>query len=74
MIRTCKTHDVRKQMELTESLWEFEPCAGNYAGQKFPVAVPGCWESHPLFADYSERGFIVKLFRHREMCGSSVKV
>ena len=28
MIRTFKTHYVRKQMELTESLWEFEPCAG----------------------------------------------
>lgn len=63
MIRTFKTHDVRKQMELTESLWEFEPCAGSYAGQKFPVAVPGCWESHPLFADYRGEGIYRKTFQ-----------
>lgn len=63
MIRTFKTHDVRKQMELTESLWEFEPCAGNYAGQKFPVAVPGCWENHLLFADYRGEGIYRKTFQ-----------
>ena len=63
MIRTFKTHDVRKQMELTESLWEFEPCAGNYAGQKFPVAVPGCGENHPLFADYRGEGIYRKTFQ-----------
>lgn len=63
MIRTFKTHYVRKQIELTESLWEFEPCAGNYAGQKFPVAVPGCWENHPLFADYRGEGIYRKTFQ-----------
>lgn len=63
MIRTFKTHYVRKQMELTESLWEFEPCAGNYAGQKFPVTVPGCWENHPLFADYRGEGIYRKTFQ-----------
>ena len=63
MIRTFKTHYVRKQMELTESLWEFEPCAGNYTGQKFPVAVPGCWENHPLFADYRGEGIYRKTFQ-----------
>lgn len=63
MIRTFKTHYVRKQMELTESLWEFEPCAGNYAGQKFPVAVPGCGENHPLFADYRGEGIYRKTFQ-----------
>lgn len=63
MIRTFKTHYVRKQMELTESLWKFEPCAGNYAGQKFPVAVPGCWENHPLFADYRGEGIYRKTFQ-----------
>ena len=74
MIRTFKTHYVRKKMELTESLWEFEPCAGNYAGQKFPVAVPGCWGTIRFLQITEERGFIVKLFRHREMCGLSAKV
>ena len=63
MIRTFKTHYVRKQMELTENLWEFEPCAGNYAGQKFPVAVPGCWENHPIFADYRGEGIYRKTFQ-----------
>lgn len=52
MIRTFATHKIRKQTELTGSLWEFEPCSGRYAGQKFLLAAPGCWESHPLFADY----------------------
>lgn len=65
MIRTFKTHYVRKQMELTESLWEFEPCAGSYAGQKFPVAVPGCWENHPLFADYRGEGIYRKTFQEQ---------
>ena len=63
MIRTFKTHYVRKQMELSESLWEFEPCAGSYAGQKFSVAVPGCWENHPLFADYRGEGIYRKTFQ-----------
>ena len=31
MIRTFKTHEVRMQEELTGSLWEFEPCEGDYA-------------------------------------------
>ena len=31
MIRTFKTHEVRMQEELTESLWEFDPCEVDYA-------------------------------------------
>ena len=63
MIRTFSTHKIRKQTELTGSLWEFEPCSGRYAGQKFLLAAPGCWESHPLFADYRGEGTFRKSFQ-----------
>ena len=46
MIRTFETHEVRKQRELTGSLWEFTPCQGEYKGEKYKVATPCCWESH----------------------------
>jgi hypothetical protein len=63
MIRTFATHKIRRQTELTGSLWEFEPCSGRYAGQKFLLAAPGCWESHPLFADYRGEGIFRKSFQ-----------
>ena len=63
MIRTFATHKIRKQTELTGSLWEFEPCSGRYAGQKFLLATPECWESHPLFADYRGEGIFRKSFQ-----------
>ena len=47
---------------MTGSLWEFEPCSGRYAGQKFLLATPGCWENHPLFADYRGEGIFRKNF------------
>lgn len=62
MIRTFATHKIRKQTEMTGSLWEFEPCSGRYAGQKFLLATPGCWENHPLFADYRGEGIFRKNF------------
>lgn len=62
MIRTFATHKIRKQTELTGSLWEFEPCSGRYAGQKFLLATPGCWENHPLFAAYRGEGIFRKNF------------
>ncbi len=62
MIRTFTTHKIRKQTEMTGSLWEFEPCSGRYAGQKFLLATPGCWENHPLFADYRGEGIFRKNF------------
>ena len=62
MIRTFERHKVRKQTELTGCLWEFEPCCGEYGGQKFTLATPGCWENHPLFADYRGEGIFRKCF------------
>ncbi len=63
MIRTFETHKVRKQTELTGCLWEFEPCCGEYVRQKFMLATPGCWETHPLFADYRGEGVYRKYFQ-----------
>lgn len=62
MIRTFEMHKVRRQTELTGCLWEFEPCCGEYGGQKFTLATPGCWENHPLFADYRGEGIFRKCF------------
>lgn len=56
MIRTFETHEVRKQRELTGSLWEFTPCQGEYKGEKYKVATPCCWESHPKFSGYRGEG------------------
>lgn len=63
MIRAFETHKVRKQTELTGGLWEFEPCCGEYDGQKFTLATPGCWENHPLFANYRGEGIFRKCFQ-----------
>lgn len=48
MIRTFKTHKIRKQTELTQ-LWDFIPKDGC---MPLKVAVPSCWESYPGFANY----------------------
>ena len=44
MIRTFRTHNIRKQQELTGRYWEFSACSGEYAGEKFNVLTPCCWE------------------------------
>lgn len=56
MIRGFKTHETRKQRELTGCLWDFSPCQGENAGNIYKVATPCCWESHPLFASYRGEG------------------
>ena len=56
MIRTFRTHNIRKQQELTGRYWEFSACSGEYAGEKFNVLTPCCWESHPKFAGYRGEG------------------
>lgn len=56
MIRTFETHKIRKQQELTGRLWEFSPSQGEFAGNSYQVAVPGCWENHPDFVNYRGEG------------------
>lgn len=70
MIRTFKTHEVRMQEELTESLWEFEPCEGDYAGTKFQMATPGCFETNPLFANYRGEAY----FRKKITAGGNIRI
>lgn len=62
MIRIFKTHEVRRQRELTGSLWEFTPCQGEYEGEKYKVVTPCCWESHPQFAGYRGEGEYTTVF------------
>ena len=52
MIRTFQTHCIRRQQELTESLWHFTALSGENAGKSFPVATPSCWETYPGFGLY----------------------
>ncbi|MCM1134402.1 MAG: hypothetical protein NC400_02400 [Clostridium sp.] len=63
MIRTFKTNKIRKVTELSDSLWSFSPCDGEFAGKVYPVAVPCCWESLPDFSAYRGVGAFTKEFQ-----------
>ena len=45
-MRMFNTHKIRKTVSL-DGIWDFE-CNG----VKEPMAVPGCWESHPSLLNY----------------------
>lgn len=70
MIRTFTTHKVRKQQELTGSLWEFMPCQGEHSGRTFQVATPCCWETLPDFPDYRGEG----IFRKKFYAGGTIRL
>ena len=56
MIRLFQTHSVRRQHELTGTLWDFTPLHGERAGERFPVLTPSCWENYPGFGAYRGKG------------------
>ena len=56
MIRTFETHKIRRQQELSSSLWKFTALDGELAGKEYLAAVPGCWETMPDFTEYRGRG------------------
>lgn len=62
MIRTFCTNKIRKVTELSDSLWRFSPCDGEFAGKVYPVTVPCCWESLPDFSAYRGVGVFTKSF------------
>lgn len=62
MIRTFQTHRIRKQEELSSSLWEFSPSEGEYAGEKIAVAVPSAWECYPDFETYRGKAVYTRKF------------
>ena len=62
MIRTFQTHRIRRQQELTESLWHFTALSGENAGKSFPVATPSCWETYPGFGLYRGEGKYETIF------------
>lgn len=70
MIRTFKTHKIRKQQELTGSYWTFSPCEGVYAGKSYQVMTPSCWETYPDFAGY--RGESV--YRTQFQAGGNIRL
>ncbi len=63
MIRTFRTNNIRKVTELSDSLWRFSPCDGEFAGRIYPVTVPCCWESLPDFSAYRGVGVFQKEFQ-----------
>lgn len=63
MIRTFCTNKIRKTTELSESLWSFSPCSGEFAGKVYPVTVPCCWESLPDFSAYRGIGLFTRQFQ-----------
>lgn len=70
MIRAFTTHNIRKQQELTGSLWEFIPCQGEYQGRTFQAATPCCWENLPEFSGYRGEG----IFRKKFYAGGTVRL
>ena len=68
MIRTFSTHRVRKQRELTGSIWYFSPMSecehsnkkvstfGKDKEKRYPVVTPCCWENLPGFGNYRGEG------------------
>lgn len=51
MIRTFKTHKIRKMKELSSCLWDFETLSG-VGDCRQQVYVPSCWENYPGTAAY----------------------
>ena len=62
MIRTFCTNKVRKIHEMSDSIWKFIPCDGEFSGREYPVAVPCCWENLPDFSAYRGIGMFTKEF------------
>lgn len=56
MIRTFQTNKIRETRELSGSLWNFFPCAGEHKDEKYSVAVPCCWETVPDLSNYRGTG------------------
>lgn len=52
MLRTFRTHRIRKQTELSGRTWKFTPLGEGIPSDSFPVVVPSCWESYPGFENY----------------------
>lgn len=65
MIRTFQTHHLRKQTELSSSLWTFRALEGEHRDREYSVAVPSCWETYPDFTSYRGTG----LYSRRFSCG-----
>ena len=53
-MRMFNTHKIRKTVSL-DGMWDFE-CNG----VKEPMAVPGCWESHPKLLNFRGKGVYKK--------------
>lgn len=52
MIRTFKTHEIRKNEELSGKLWDFTPMEQGYENKICKFFVPGCIETYPGFGNY----------------------
>lgn len=56
MLRTFKTHEIRTQIELSGTTWDFQVLEGEQAGMSGKMSIPGCWETYPGLENY--RGMV----------------
>lgn len=61
MIRTFKTHKIRKMKELSSCLWDFETLSG-VGDCRQQVYVPSCWENYPGTAAYTGKARYCRTF------------
>lgn len=47
---------------MSDSIWKFIPCDGEFTGREYPVVVPCCWENLPDFSAYRGVGVFTKEF------------
>lgn len=64
MIRTFRTHTVRKTEELSGSLWDFRFIGeGSETAEKRRVCVPSCWETYPGLENRRGKGSYARTFQ-----------
>lgn len=64
MIRTFQTNKIRETRELSGSLWNLSPCAGEHKDEKYSVAVPCCWETVPDLSNYRGTGLFSRTMQY----------
>lgn len=62
MIRTFETHGIRKNRELSSSLWDFCTLEGEHKNKNRKVAVPSCWETYPYTLRYRGKASYAREF------------
>lgn len=62
MVRAFPTHKIRKNTELSSTLWNFCTLEKGEKGSIKQVPVPGCWETYPDTMNYRGQGIYTRTF------------